>query len=75
MALARLRAKFVLALGVGGVTVSLAGRTFEATGSFDLLYVLFTGAVLAAALGAMMLPGSRAAAVLPAGVETSWEKA
>ena len=54
-------AKFVLALGIGGLTVSLAGRTYEATGSFDLLYVLFTGAALAAALGAMMLPGRRAA--------------
>ena len=54
-------AKFVLALGIGGLTVSLAGRTYEATGSFDLLYVLFTGATLAAALGAMMLPGRRAA--------------
>ena len=54
-------AKFVLALGIGGLTVSLAGRTYEATGSFDLLYVLFTGAALTAALGAMMLPGRRAA--------------
>ena len=53
-------AKFVLALGMGGLTVSIAGRTFEATGSFDLLYLLFTGAALAAALGAMMLPGRRA---------------
>ena len=56
-------AKFVLALGVGGLTVSLAGRTFESTGSFDPLYLLFTGAALAAALGAMMLPGRRAAPV------------
>ena len=54
-------AKFVLALGIGGLTVSLAGRTYDATGNFDLLYVLFTGATLAAALGAMMLPGRRAA--------------
>ena len=59
-------AKFVLALGVGGLTVSLAGRTFEASGNFDLLYVLFTGAALAAAAGAMMLPGRRAAAPVPA---------
>ena len=55
-------AKFVLALGIGGLTVSLAGRTFETTGSFDLLYVLFTGATLAAAFGAMLLPGRRATA-------------
>ena len=54
-------AKFVLALGIGGLTVSLAGRTYDATGSFDLLYVLFTGAALAAAIGAIMLPGRRRA--------------
>lgn len=53
-------AKFVLALGMGGLTVSVAGRSFEATGSFDLLYLVFTGAALAAALGAMLLPGRRA---------------
>ena len=64
-------AKFVLALGVGGLTVSLAGRTFEATGNFDLLYVLFTGATLVAAVGAMMLPGRRAAAPVPAGAAPS----
>ena len=64
-------AKFVLALGIGGLTVSLAGRTFEATGNFDLLYVLFTGAALAAAVGAMMLPGRRAAAPVPAGAAPS----
>ena len=52
-------AKFVLALGIGGLTVSLAGRNYEATGGFDLLYVLFSGAALTAALGAMMLPGRR----------------
>ena len=65
-------AKFVLALGMGGLTVIVAGRTFEATGSFDLLYVLFTGAALAAAFGAMMLPGRRATAPpVPAGATPS----
>ena len=64
-------AKFVLALGIGGLTVSLAGRTFEATGGFDLLYVLFTGATIAAAFGAMMLPGRRAAMPVPAGAAPS----
>ena len=64
-------AKFVLALGVGGLTVSLAGRTFEATGNFDLLYALFTGAALAAAIGAMMLPGRRRAPPLAAGATSS----
>ena len=64
-------AKFVLALGIGGLTVSLAGRTFETTGNFDLLYVLFGGAALAAALGAMMLPGRRPVAPVPAGAASS----
>ena len=64
-------AKFVLALGIGGLTVSLAGRTYEATGNFNLLYMLFTAAAVAAALGAMMLPGRRAAAPVQAGAASS----
>ena len=64
-------AKFVLALGIGGLTVSLAGRTYEATGNFDLLYMLFTGAAVAAALGAMMLPGRRVATPVQAGAASS----
>ena len=55
-------AKFVLALGIGGLTVGLAGRSFEATGGFDLLYTLFAGAAVVAALGAVLLPGRRARA-------------
>ena len=55
-------AKFVLALGIGGLTVSLAGRSFEATGGFDLLYTLFVGAALLAAVGALILPGRAQAA-------------
>ena len=34
-------AKFVLALGVGGLTVHLAGWLFDKEGGFDLLYILF----------------------------------
>ena len=49
-------AKFVLALGVGGLTVQLAGELFDATGGFDLLYLLFGAASLLAAFGAMLLP-------------------
>jgi MFS family permease len=62
-------AKFVLALGVGGVTVHVAGRVHDATGSFDLLYVAF-GLLGALATGAaMLLPVSRPGRALrsPAG--------
>ncbi len=49
-------AKFVLALGVGGLTVKLAGVTFDSTGSFDLLYALFGAAALLAFATAIALP-------------------
>jgi len=52
-------AKFVLALGIGGLTVELAGWLFDATGGFDLLYVLLTGAAALATVGAVLLPGKR----------------
>ncbi|MGB0751343.1 MAG: MFS transporter, partial [Gammaproteobacteria bacterium] len=49
-------AKFVLALGVGGLTVKLAGDVFDRTGDFDGLYVAFCIAGIAAALAAWLLP-------------------
>ena len=49
-------AKFVLALGVGGITVHVAGRLFDTTGSFDLLFVLFGASALMATLAAFALP-------------------
>ena len=52
-------AKFVLALGVGGLTVYLAGDIFDRTGSFDELYVLFAISAMLAALGATFLPRAR----------------
>lgn len=52
-------AKFVLALGVGGLTVHLAGQTFDATGGFDLVYALFGAAALLAAGAASTLPRER----------------
>ena len=52
-------AKFVLALGVGGLTVHLAGWTFDATGGFDLAYLLFGAAALLAAVTASLLPRER----------------
>jgi len=52
-------AKFVLALGIGGVTVHLAGALHDMSGDFDLLYVLFAAAGALATASAMMLPRSR----------------
>jgi MFS family permease len=59
-------AKFVLALGVGGLTVQLAGTLFDSSGSFDTLYYLFTAAAAVAALGAALLPRARSRASAPA---------
>ena len=59
-------AKFVLALGVGGLTVHLAGQTFDATGGFDLVYALFGAAALLAAGAASMLPRERPEAAFAA---------
>ena len=62
-------AKFVLALGVAGLTVIFAGRVFDSGGSFDLLYIwLGTAAILAATAGAL-LPGRRRPAPVPAGAD------
>ena len=52
-------AKFVLALGVGGVTVHLAGWLFDRDGDFGFLFILFGSAAILAALAASLLPGKR----------------
>ena len=52
-------ARFVLALGIGGLTVRLAGDLFDATGSFGSLYLMFGAAAVIAAVGASMLPKPR----------------
>jgi MFS family permease len=49
-------AKFVLALGVGGLTVKLAGVSFDRTGSFDILYALFGAAAVLAFFTSILLP-------------------
>ena len=50
-------AKFVLALGVAGLTVMLAGWVFDTRGSFDLLYVwLGSAAIVAAMAGRPVAP-------------------
>jgi len=51
-------AKFVLALGVGGLTVHLAGWLFDRDGDFMTLFILFGGAAILAGTAAILLPGS-----------------
>ena len=63
-------AKSVLALGVAGLTVLLAGRIFDARGSFELLYLCLGIAVVVAATAATLLPGGRRpAAAIPVGAD------
>ena len=52
-------AKFVLALGVGGLTVHLAGWLFDRDGDFAFLFTLFGGAAILAASAAFLLPTTR----------------
>ena len=52
-------AKFVIALGVGGLTVHLAGWLFDHNGDFGILFALFGGAAIVAAIAALVLPGAR----------------
>ena len=62
-------AKFVLALGVGGLTVHLAGWMFDRDGNFELLYILFGMAALLAAAAAILLPGRRTRTAVPVGAD------
>ena len=55
--------KFVLALGVGGLTVHLAGWLFDRDGDFALLFALFGGAAILAAAAALLLPDTRPSTV------------
>jgi MFS family permease len=59
-------AKFVLALGVGGLAVHLAGKLFDHAGSFDLMYLSFAGFGVLAFASALLLPRP-APRLLPAG--------
>jgi MFS transporter, FSR family, fosmidomycin resistance protein len=52
-------AKFVIALGIGGPTVHLAGELFDRSGNFDLLYLLFGMSAAMAAVCAALLPRAR----------------
>ena len=62
-------AKFVLALGVAGLTVMLAGWVFDTRGNFELLYVWFGSAAIVAATAGALLPGGRRPAAVPAGAD------
>jgi MFS family permease len=52
-------AKFVLALGIGGLTVHLAGWLFDRDGNFAFLFSLFGGAAILATTAAFFLPTRR----------------
>ncbi|MGI9523060.1 MAG: MFS transporter [Hyphomicrobiaceae bacterium] len=52
-------AKFVLALGIGGLTVHLAGWLFDRDVSFANLFVMLGAAAILAASAAFLLPESR----------------
>ena len=62
-------AKFVLALGVAGLTVIFAGHIFDSTGGFDLLYVWLGSAAIVAATAGALLPGRRRPVPVPAGAD------
>ena len=62
-------AKFVLALGVGGLTVHLAGWLFDRDGDFSVLFALFGGAAILASAAAFVLPGARPRAVETVGAD------
>ena len=49
-------ARFVLALGIGGVTVYLAGDLYDQSGNFDQLFLMFAGSAVIAVIGALLLP-------------------
>lgn len=63
--------KFVLALGVGGLTVHLAGWLFDRNGDFLFLFSMFGVAALVAAVAACMLPASRRREVVEEAVAPS----
>lgn len=58
-------AKFVLALGVGGVTVHLAGNIYDATGNMSFLYVMFGLCAIGAGGCAFLLPGGAGKVAAP----------
>ena len=62
-------AEFVLALGLAGLTVVLAGRVFDVRGSFDPLYLWLAAAVVTATVATLLPSGRRRLAAVPAGAD------
>jgi FSR family fosmidomycin resistance protein-like MFS transporter len=62
-------AKFVLALGIGGLTVHLAGWLFDQDGDFATLFTMFGSAAILAVTAAFMLPGNQSQVVVAAGAD------
>ena len=60
-------AKFVLALGIGGLTVHLAGWSFDRDGDFSILFVFFGITALLATATAFVLPTNLSGKVGKAG--------
>ena len=60
-------AKFVLALGIGGLTVHLAGWSFDRVGDFSILFVFFGITALLATATAFVLPTNLSGKVGKAG--------
>lgn len=63
-------AKFVLALGIGGLTVHLAGWLFDRDGGFASLYGMFVIAAALAAFAAFLLPVTRSSTASPDAMPT-----
>ncbi len=49
-------ARYVLALGVGGLTVRVAGILYDRYGDFSVLYLIFGGVALISVIGVYLLP-------------------
>ena len=62
-------AKFVLALGIGGLTVHLAGWLFDKDGDFATLFTMFGSAAILAVTAAFMLPGNQSQVLVAAGAD------
>jgi FSR family fosmidomycin resistance protein-like MFS transporter len=62
-------AKFVLALGIGGLTVHLAGWLFDQDGDFATLFTMFGSAAILAVTAAFMLPGNQSQVLVAAGAD------
>jgi len=51
--------RFLIAFGIGGLTVRFAGQLYDVSGNFDTLYVVFAVTAVIAAVAAFFLPRAR----------------